>query len=206
MSVSSYISRDALRVVLAAMTPPNRRVMRLCLACGLRVGDALSIRTEQLKKRMTIRESKTKKSKRITIPAGLFEELSACAGQRWVFEGRLDPAKHRTRQAVWRDCQRAAKALRCTDLLPAGAHVTPHSARKIAAVEAYEDGGMDAARKLLNHGDESREVTLIYALADKITADKSAAIERRRKRIKGCSKRKTPQSGGKKSRKSRSSA
>ena len=47
-------------------------------------------------------------------------------------------------------------------------------------------------RKLLNHSTESREVTLIYAMADKLTADKSAAIERRRKRVKECSKPQKP--------------
>lgn len=192
MGVASYIDRQALAVVLAAMTPPNRRVMRLCLACGLRVNDALSIRADKLRRRMYIRESKTGKSKRITIPAELYDELERSSGRLWVFEGRCDPKRHRTRQAVWKDCVRAAKALRCTDLLPPGAQISPHTARKIAAVEAYEDGGLDAARKLLNHSTESREVTLIYAMADKLTADKSAAIERRRKRVHQCSKPQKP--------------
>lgn len=205
MGVAGYIDRQALAVVLAAMTPPNRRVMRLCLACGLRVNDALSIRTDKLKRRMYIRESKTGKTKRITIPATLYDELERTSGRLWVFEGRVDPKAHRTRQAVWKDCQRAAKALRCTELIPPGVQVSPHTARKIAAVEAYQDGGMAAARALLNHSEESREVTLIYAMADKLTADKSATIERRRKRVKQCRARKSCRVGRKSAPRSRSS-
>ena len=44
--------------------------------------------------------------------------------------------------------------------------ISPHSARKLAAVEAYRKGGLDAAQRLLSHSDPA--VTLLYALSDAV--------------------------------------
>lgn len=142
------------------LTPVNRLVMELCIITGLRIGDALAIRTAKLGRRMTIREAKTGKSRRITIPPGLLQELEKQAGEVYVFEGARDRQKHRTRQAVWKDLKRAAKAAR----IPA--NVGPHSARKVYAVELYRRRGLKAAQAALNHDEAA--VTLLYALADEM--------------------------------------
>lgn len=142
------------------LTPVNRLVMELCIITGLRIGDALAIRTAKLGRRMTIREAKTGKSRRITIPPGLLQELEQQAGEVYVFEGAWDRQKHRTRQAVWKDLKRAAKAAR----IPA--NVGPHSARKVYAVELYRRRGLKAAQAALNHDEAA--VTLLYALADEM--------------------------------------
>ena len=76
--------------ILAALMPDNRRVMRLAMHTGLRVGDCLAIKTADLRYRMTVREAKTGKTRRITIPRDLLAELEAHAGRIWVFEGRTD--------------------------------------------------------------------------------------------------------------------
>ena len=92
------------------------------------------------------------------MPEPLLSELKAQAGEHWVFPGR-DPRNHRTRQAVWKDMKRAAKAFR----LPA--NIGPHSARKVYAVELRNKyGDIDRVRRALNH--DSEVVTLIYAMAD----------------------------------------
>ena len=170
MARSSWLNDQSMQHVLAALMPANRLVMRCCLASGLRVSDVLEMRTSRLARRMTIRERKTGKSRRITWPASIYEDLEAQAGRYWVFEGRTDPKKHRTRQTVYKDVRRAAAAFRRAGSVPKDAVVSPHSARKIAAVHAYHDGGLDAARKLLNHSSDDAEVTLLYALADHVAS------------------------------------
>lgn len=166
---SSWVDRASMEHVLAAMMPTNRLVMRVCLVTGLRVSDVLLIRTNQLAYRFTVRESKTGKTRRITIPRQLLEELQHQAGSFYVFEGRNDPKKHRSRQAVYKDVKRCAAVFRHSGAVQKDAQVSPHSARKIAAVEAYQSGGLEAARKLLNHNEDDPAVTLLYALADEIS-------------------------------------
>ena len=156
------------------LTPANRLAMEVCIATGLRISDTLGLRTAQIRGggRVTVKEQKTGKSRRVTIPAPLARELRANAGRVWVFEGARDPEKHRTRQAVWKDVKRAAKAAR----IPANAGT--HSARKVYAVELYRKRGLGAAQAALNHDDPA--VTMIYALADALrTRRGSKKVDRR---------------------------
>lgn len=144
--------------------PPNRLALRVSLATGLRIGDVLSLMRVRLAPRMTVKEQKTGKSRRVYIPAALLEEMQAQAGRYWVFEGRTDPRKHRTRQAVYKDLARAAKLFR----LPSWQHISPHSARKVFAVREYhKDGDLKRVQQLLNH--DSEAVTVLYAMADQLT-------------------------------------
>ena len=158
-------------MVLSALTPENRLVMRTALATGLRIGDVLALRTEQLKPHFWVTESKTGKRKQVGLPEPLLSDLKKNAGPVWVFPGR-DGKKPRTRQAVWKDVKRAAEAFR----LPQ--NIGPHSARKVYAVELLEKyGDMDRVQKALNHSRQS--VTLIYAMADK-----ALEAENRRRRAR----------------------
>lgn len=153
-----YLLNREVELVLAALMPANALVMRVALHTGLRVGDVLALRTEQLVPRLWVTESKTKKRRQIGLPEPLLSDLKKQAGTYWVFEGR-DPGKHRTRQAVWKDVKRAAAALR----LPQ--NVGPHSARKVYAVELMAKyGDIEKVQRVLQHNNLS--TTLIYALAD----------------------------------------
>lgn len=162
---SSYVSRPEMGHILAALMPQNRLVMRLAMETGLRIGDCLSIKTAALRYRMTIREAKTGKSRRIVIPRQLLQELEANAGRVWVFEHRTNPHQHRTRQAVYKDVKKVVRMFQRAGSVRPG-QISPHSVRKLRAVEAYQDGGLEAAQRLLNHSDV--EVTLLYALADQM--------------------------------------
>lgn len=155
---TDYLTEREMDLALRLLTPANRLAMELCISTGLRIGDALAIRTEALRPRMTIREQKTGKSRRISIPKDLYAALRKRAGPVWVFEGGRDPARHRTRQAVWKDLKRAAKAAR----IPVNAGT--HSARKIYAVKLYGRRGLIQTQAALNHDDPT--VTMVYALAD----------------------------------------
>lgn len=145
--------------VFAALTPANRLVCQVCVDTGLRVGDVVALHTEQLGPQFWITESKTKKRRRVNLRARLLAELRAQAGAVWVFEGCRDPSKHRTRQAVWYDVKRAAKAFR----LPQ--NVGPHSLRKVYAVEKLSQvkGDLKRLQRAMNHSDQA--TTLVYAMS-----------------------------------------
>lgn len=156
---TEYLLNREVELVLAALTPKNRLVLRTALATGLRVGDVLALKPERLKPHFWVTEQKTGKKRQVGLPEPLLSDLKKEAGTVWVFPGR-DPRKHHTRQAVWKDMKRAAKAFR----LPL--NVGPHSARKVYAVELLRKyGDLARVRRALNHNSET--VTLLYAMADK---------------------------------------
>lgn len=145
-------------LVLAALTPENRLVIRTALATGLRIGDVLKLRPADLKPHFWIREQKTGKARQVGLREPLLSDLRSAAGTDWVFPGR-NPKKHRTRQAVWKDVKRAAAAFRLIQ------NVGPHSFRKVYAVDLmHKYGDIAKVRRALNHGSET--ITAIYALAD----------------------------------------
>lgn len=145
--------------VLAALTPANRLVCRVCVATGLRVGDVVALRTAQLAPQFWITEQKTGKRRRVNLNKTLLEELKANAGPIWVFPGARSQDKHRTRQAVWHDVKRASRAFR----LPQNVGV--HSLRKVYAVDQLKKGrgNLQKVQRLLNHADLS--TTMIYAMS-----------------------------------------
>lgn len=162
---TTYATRGQMAHILAALMPTNRLVVKLCMATGLRISDVLTLKTCQLKRRQTVREAKTGKTRRIQWPESLYNEMMRQAGEVWVFEGRTDRRRHRTRQAVWKDIKRAERVFKRSKELDRTQNLGTHTARKIAAVEAYHKGGMPAAQRLLNHSDPY--ITRLYALADK---------------------------------------
>lgn len=169
---SEWIPPEQLAHALAALTPANQLACVTSLFTGLRIGDVLALRTESLSNksgRITVREQKTGKTRRVYLPDALRRQLAAQAGRVYIFQHRTKADQHRTRQAVFKDLRRAAKAFRLQ------AHVSPHSLRKMYAVDYFNrTGDLAKTKALLNHSDEA--VTLLYALADrlpKIALDKS---------------------------------
>lgn len=146
--------------------PENRVACEISLATGLRINDVLSLKTEQIKKgRFTIHEEKTGKTKKVYIPKNLQREVLSFANNIYAFPHRLNGREHRTRQAVFKDLKRIARAFHCKE------NICPHSLRKIYAVEEYKkDGNIKRIQKLLNHSDEA--VTFIYALSNKMSKKK----------------------------------
>lgn len=157
---TEYLLHEQVGHVLAALTPTNRLVARVCLHTGLRLGDVLSLRTEQLARQFTITESKTKKRRKVGLTDELIRDIKAQAGPVWAFPAGRGSG-HWSRQAVWADVKRAAKAFR----LPQ--NVAPHSFRKVYAVELLNKyGDIGRVQRALNHSDVT--VTMIYAMADKL--------------------------------------
>lgn len=167
MAQADWARGDIMSHILAALTYENRLAITVSLLTGLRIGDVLNLRSRDLlRDRITITEEKTLKRRTIRMPNKLRDELQGIAGKIYVFENRLSARKHRTRQAVYKDIKRAAKAFRIKS------NISCHTARKIYAVSEYKkDFSVARVKKLLNHSNEA--VTMIYAIADELTKRKN---------------------------------
>lgn len=156
--------------------PSNRLVCEVSLHTGLRVSDVLALKTAQLAPRFWVTESKTGKRKQIGLPAPLIAAIRAQAGDVWAFPGR-NPAKARTRQAVWADVKRAAALYR----IPG--NIGAHSFRKAYAADimaAY--GDLEKVRRMMNHS--SPICTMLYLMGAKAFMEngKRRAVQRYGKR------------------------
>lgn len=156
---TEYLLDKELEHVYAALMPANRLVCEVCAHTGLRVGDVVALRTDQLSRQFWVKEKKTGKRRRVNLTVDLLNRLKAQAGRLWVFPGARDQSKHRTRQAVWADVKRAARAFR----LPQ--NVAPHSLRKVYAIHVLEHskGDISKVQRALNHDDVA--TTMIYCMA-----------------------------------------
>jgi integrase len=162
---TEYLLEEQLDRVLAALTPSNELVCRVMLHTGLRIGDVLRLRPSDIRRQAWIVEQKTGKKKKIGFPDFLAEKILEQSNDLWAFPSPLRPDRPRTRQAVWKDVKRAAKAFR----LPQNCGT--HSMRKIYAVELMEKyGNIEKVQKALNHSSPS--ITIIYACADKLMEGK----------------------------------
>ena len=164
-----------MKLILAALTPDNRAVCQVALRTGLRVSDILELRADQLARCFWVTERKTGKRRQVGLPDWLIADILSRSGDSvWAFPGR-DPARHRTRQAVWKDLKRVARAFR----IPV--NVGTHSMRKNFAVDLmHKYGDIAKVQRALNH--DNSAVTMLYALADKLT--ESAPQRRNVKRRK----------------------
>lgn len=159
---SNAIEKSTLSVILRALMRANRLALEVSLYTGLRISDVLNIKTECLhKEKFIVYEKKTGKRQTVRLPKKLKDELIAISGNIYIFQGRLNSRKPRTRQAVWKDLNRVAKAFR----LNGG--VSPHSMRKTYAVTLKEMGlSASKIQKALNHSDPC--VTALYMYADEL--------------------------------------
>lgn len=80
---ADWIDREAMGHVLAALMPENRLAIEVAIATGLRISDVLSIETDKLRdkngelgnrNRITVRELKTGKNRRVYLPNELLEK------------------------------------------------------------------------------------------------------------------------------------
>lgn len=181
---SEWVDGDTLALVLAAMMPCNALAVEVSLATGLRIDDVLSLKTDTVRRtpRPYVRDCKTGKTHRIYLPRELRERMLAQAGRVYIWEHRTDWTRHRTRQAVYKDMRHAAQVFERVGRLQA--HISPHSARKCAAVRAYKRGGLDAAAALLNHDEAHPLVTMLYALADQAGVAGASARRRGGRRVR----------------------
>ena len=165
---AEWIPKGEMEHILPALQPINRLACECSMATGLRINDVLAGFTPERvrKRRFTLREEKTGKTKFVRLPVELADRCLMCAGQHYVFEGRLNGRKPRTRQAVFKDLKKVASMFGVKE------NITPHTMRKIYAVEEFKRSGgkLKKVQKLLNH--DSEAVTMLYAMADQMTKRK----------------------------------
>ncbi len=162
---SDYMKPENYNKLFVFMTYENTLVLRVSLETGLRIGDVLKMRPEDISGR-TIRytASKTGKRGRAVISQDLAKRLKQVAGESYIFPKRGKPDDHRRRQTVWKDVKKAAEALRAVNVVH-GENITPHSARKTFAVEDAERYGLKHTQKMLQHRDKA--TTKMYAFSDR---------------------------------------
>ena len=64
---SAYVLERKLEQALDLLTEQNRLVMRVCLDTGLRIGDVLALRADQLRPQFYVTEQKTGKRRRVNL-------------------------------------------------------------------------------------------------------------------------------------------
>lgn len=166
---ADFLKSDTYKFIYSYMKYPNALILRTCLETGLRVGDVVSLPSEALQgNKIHYTAQKTGKSGVAQISTDLANRIRNDKG-KWLFPSPHNLAKHRTRQAVWRDMSKACK------LLGIEQHITPHSARKTFAVELYKKDGLNAVQKALQH--DNLNTTMIYAFSDILGQNSQKNVE-----------------------------
>lgn len=159
---ASYIDKDTLQRLRDSAKHNAWLPLWVSVETGLRVGDVVSLRWEQIRRGgISYTAEKTKKDGHALISAGLYNALmdTYTGGTEWVFPSPKDPQKHIRRETVWHRVK--AACARC-GVDPAG--ISPHTMRKVFAVELFKRAGLKAAQVALQH--DRASTTELYALSD----------------------------------------
>lgn len=134
--------------------------LAVSLATGLRVGDVVKIRPTDIKgDGIEYIAEKTGKKGFAKCPRSLIAEMWKGASSEWVFPSPTKRGQHITRQAVWKRAKHFAKLANIN-----ADGFSPHSMRKVFAVETYKNHGAKAAQNALQH---SRiDTTELYIFSD----------------------------------------
>lgn len=160
---TDYLNPQLYNRLYSIMTYPNVLALRVSLETGLRIDDVLSLKPDDLRKRtLTGVAEKTGKKFSKAISQDLSNRLRQVSGKNYIFPKRGKPDEHRTRQAVWSNMKKAS------ELLNIDLNVAPHSARKTYAVKVFEDKGLEATQKELQH--DRISTTMIYAFSNLLSA------------------------------------
>lgn len=162
MSKTDYLKPSDYGRVYMLMQYENALAMRVSLETGLRIGDVLNLKPENItEKHIEAVAQKTGKDFKKPISADLKKRLLQISGKKWIFEGRVGD-EPRSRATVWKDVKQASKKLGLDINLGC------HSARKTYAVELFKSQGIKAVQKELQH--DNTETSMLYAFAHLLKA------------------------------------
>lgn len=161
---SNYIQKRKLEAFRKALGD-HWYVFELMLQTGMRVGDAVKVRGSDLSSSdgrffVSWVAQKTGKEAVAEISASLYRHIRPRAKRAFCFPGRK-AGSHLSRQAVWSRIKRAADTI---GLESDG--ISPHSFRKVFAVDLMHEKGLTAVQEALQHSNSA--VTRVYAYADTI--------------------------------------
>ena len=170
---SQYIEPQELEKLRSVSAEEAWLPLWVSLETGLRIGDVVKLRKANLKPDgLHYKAQKTGKNGVARISADLRRELAAKRG-KWLFPSPYKAGKHITRQCAW---ARIKAACERAGVEPKG--VSPHSLRKVFAVELYREKGFKAVKEALQHN--SAATTEIYSFADWNTGENSELPLRRK--------------------------
>ena len=160
---AEYITKAEKEKIMYKMGREPWLVFRTMVETGLRVGDTVELKRSNLicdngEWFIHKKAQKTGKEGRWKISEALAETLRKRKG--YLFKGRK-PGTHITRQAVWKRLKRACEECGINE-----DGKSPHSMRKIFAVEKAHEEGFKAAKEALQHANDA--VTRVYVYADKM--------------------------------------
>lgn len=162
---SAFIEKEEFLSIISAIKWEYRMVVLVSLETGLRISDVLGTTYSQLLGWEELTEKKTGKTCTIALPGWLRQQVLIRAVRRFskqsdlAFPSARDGKKPIHRSTIYRAIKKAA--------VGHAGNVTPHTARKIYAVELYrKTGSIEGVRKALRHDRES--TTLLYAFSDKL--------------------------------------
>lgn len=155
---SRFLDEKEIKSLRASLSADAFLPLLVSLETGLRIGDVVSLKCSDIKKDgIHFKAQKTGKKGVAKISYDLRKRLNKSG--KWVFPSPYKNGKHLTRQAVWERIKRAGKS--CGFDLDG---LSPHSMRKVFAVELYRKKGFKAVQEALQHNYSS--TTEIYTFAD----------------------------------------
>ncbi len=155
---SKFIDEPELKKLRTAMLDKAFLPLWVSLETGLRVGDVVTLKVTSVKADgIHYRAQKTKKQGVAKISAELRRHLPRVG--KWLFPSPYKSGEHITRQCVWARIKAAAKR---AGIDTKG--ISPHSMRKVFAVELYRAHGFAAVKEALQHTHAA--TTEIYSFAD----------------------------------------
>lgn len=170
---SKYVETTELEKLRAVLAEEAWLPLWVSLETGLRIGDVVKLRRQNLQADgLHYKAQKTGKNGVARVSAELRRELAKKRG-KWLFPSPYKKGQHLTRQAAWARIKAACKR---AGVDPDG--VSPHSLRKVFAVELYREKGFQAVQDALQH--RSAATTEIYSFADWSTGE-NAELPLRRK-------------------------
>lgn len=174
MGKSKYLEEEELELMREALGEHAWLPLAVSLETGLRVGDVVKLQKRNLHPDgLHYRAKKTGKAGKATISAALRRRLEQNRSGKWLFPSPYKPGKHLTRQCVWARVKRACEA---QNIDPRG--VSPHSMRKVFAVELYRERGFRAVQEALQHSNAA--TTEIYSFADWSTGENAESPLKRK--------------------------
>ena len=156
---SKFIDAPEVRALREHLSDDAWLPLWVSLETGLRIGDVVKLKGANVREDgIHYRAQKTGKCGVAKISADLRKRLPK-QKTKWLFPSPYKNGAHITRQCVWARIKKAAER---AELSKEG--VSPHSMRKVFAVELYRESGFEAVREALQHSNNA--TTEIYSFAD----------------------------------------
>jgi len=148
------ISTGEYRKLLNRLDDRTALAVRISANTGLRVSDVLRLKAEDWRRKMTVTERKTGKTRTVQVPESTFKAVRDYI-QTNSITGLIFPCD---RSTIFRHVQKAAQQLGFE-------HVSMHSLRKMYAQNYARKHGLEATQEELQH--KYISTTLLYVIGER---------------------------------------